>query len=116
MSAHRDLEAWIAARAVVVTVLRTSRTAWQPYLSEIFRQLQRSSLSAQLNIAEGYASGPGARCRHMLVIAYGSAVETDDLLELLRDEGHLPASEAETALAQCRRCQRLLRGLIKRYQ
>ena len=116
MSAHRDLEAWIAARAVVTAVLRTSRTAWRPYLSEVFSQLQRSSLSVQLNIADGYASGPGARSRLMLVIAYRSAVETDELLELLRDEGHLPASEAETALAQCRRCQRLLRGLIKRYQ
>ena len=83
MPGHRDLEAWKAARDVVVAVLGMSRTAWLPFLGEAFRQLQRSSLSAQLNIAEGYASGAGARCRHLLVVAYGSAVETEDLLDLL---------------------------------
>lgn len=86
------------------------------YLAAVFRQLQRSSLSVQLNVAEGYASGPGARCRHHMIIAYGSAIETDDLLEILSDEGHIKAEDAERVLADCRSSQRLIRGLVKRYQ
>ena len=79
-------------------------------------QLQRSSLSAQLNISEGYASGPGQRCRYLLEVAYSSAVETDDLLQLLAAEPDMPTAEITKALEQCRHSQRLLKGLIKRYR
>ena len=115
MAPHRDLAAWQAAREVVATVLRLSRGAWKPYLSAVFAQLQRSSLSVQLNIAEGYASGRTRRCRYFLEIAYGSAMETDDLLQLLADEGILAPDEAAAAIATCRRSQALIRGLIRRY-
>lgn len=115
MAPHRDLFAWQAAREVVAIVLRLSRGAWKPYLSAVFAQLQRSSLSVQLNIAEGYASGRTRRCRYFLEIAYASAMETDDLLQLLADEGILAPDEAEAAIATCRRSQALIRGLIRRY-
>ena len=115
MTPHRKLAAWQSARLVARTVLRASRQAWKPYLSALFSQLQRSSLSIQLNIAEGYAYGRTRRCRNHMEIAYASAVETEDLLDLLSDENVLPPSETAEALAQCRRCQALLKGLIRRY-
>ena len=115
MTPHRRLAAWKTARLVVRIVLRASRHAWKPYLHAVFSQLQRSSLSVQLNIAEGYAYGRTRRCRNHLEIAYASAVETEDLLDLLSDENVLPPSEATEALDQCRRCQALLKGLIRRY-
>jgi four helix bundle protein len=43
--------------------------------------LQRSSLSVQLNIAEGFAYGNSPTYTRFLGIAYGSAVETIELLE-----------------------------------
>ena len=116
MNRHRDLEAWKTSRAVVSQVLAASRTAWKPHLSAVFGQLQRSSLSVQLNIAEGYAFGPGQRCRNHLSIAYASAVETEDLLDLLVAEGVLSKDVGERALESCQRSQRLLRGLIRRYE
>jgi four helix bundle protein len=116
MTPHRKLAAWQTARLVVRTDLRASRQTWKPYLSAVFSQLQRSSLSVQLNIAEGYAYGPTRRCRNYLEIAYASAVETEDLLDLLADERVLPPAEATEALNHCRRCQALLKGLIRRYQ
>lgn len=42
-------------------------------------------MSVQLNIAEGYAFGDGPTFVRHLRIAYGSAVETGDILVLLRD-------------------------------
>jgi four helix bundle protein len=69
----------------------------------------------QLNIAEGYASGRTRRCRYFLEIAYASAMETDDLLELLADEAILAPDEAKAAIATCRRSQALIKGLIRRY-
>jgi four helix bundle protein len=47
-----------------------------------FAQLQRASLSVQLNIAEGYAFGDSPSFTRHLAIAYGSAVETGELLEV----------------------------------
>ncbi len=115
MTPHRRLAAWQTARLVVRMVLRASRHTWKPYLAAVFSQLQRSSLAVQLNIAEGYAYGPTRRCRNYLEIAYASAVETEDLLDLLLDEGVLPRADASDALNHCRRCQALLKGLIRRY-
>ena len=97
MSAHKDLKAWQAAHSVVRLVLHMSRTAWTPHAGAVFTQLQRSALSIQLNIAEGYASGPSPRCRQLLRIAYASAVETEDLLEMLSEEGLIQPLESESA-------------------
>ena len=69
----------------------------------------------QLNIAEGYALGsPGALRKH-LRIAYGSAVETTELLELALAEELIAHSELAPLLASCRRVERLILGLIHRY-
>jgi len=51
---------------------------------------------------------------HHLNIAYGSAVETGELLELCRDEQVLPPSVVDVALTDCCECQRVLLGLIRR--
>jgi four helix bundle protein len=54
-------------------------------------QLQRAALSVQLNIAEGYALKSSRRFRNHLDIAYGSAVETAELLDLTSELGLFPA-------------------------
>ena len=77
-------------------------------------QLQRAALSVQLNIAEGYALRSPKRFRNHLDIAYASAVETSDLLEISSSLGLLDTGLAEATLGRCRRCQQLIRGLISR--
>ena len=110
---HRSLRAWKEARAVVLHVLSLSRTSWQPWAGAVFAQLQRASLSVQLNIAEGYAQrGSGHHVNHFR-IAYGSAVETGDLLELLIDSGLLPATAAADVIARNDASQKLTWGLIR---
>lgn len=58
---------------------------------------------------------PRAIKRH-LVIAYGSSVETGDLLELILEKQLGPTDLVEKLLDQTFRTQRLLLGLIHRYQ
>ena len=62
------------------TVVAISRASWQPWAGAMFSQLQRSSLSVQLNLAEGYAYGRSRTTLRFWRIAYGSAIETGDLL------------------------------------
>jgi four helix bundle protein len=100
---HRSLEAWQEARAVVLGSLELTRNSWKPYAAALFSQLQRASLSVQLNIAEGYA----------LAIAYGSAVETGELLEIALDADVASATVVKRLLSSNQRSQRLLLGLLK---
>jgi four helix bundle protein len=113
---HRSLEAWKEARKVSLATLDASREHWKPYAAALFGQLQRAALSIQLNIAEGYALGGKKSFANHLRIAYGSAMETGELLELAMVKGILPESLARETLENCCRCQRLLLGLIKRYR
>jgi four helix bundle protein len=116
MKDHKSIVAWQEAHEVARAALRSCRIQWKPYAAALFGQLQRSSLSVQLNIAEGYALRSPKRFYYHLEVAYGSAVETAELLELALEEALLPDSEGQAILVRCRRTQSLLLGLIRRYR
>ena len=116
MQDHKSIVAWQEAHEVARAALRSCRLLWKPYATALFGQLQRSSLSVQLNIAEGYALRSPKRFYYHLQVAYGSAVETAELLELALEEDLLPDSEGQAMLARCRRTQSLLLGLLRRYR
>jgi four helix bundle protein len=111
---HRSLHAWQEARAVVLGVIELGRKSGKPYASALFSQLQRASLSVQLNIAEGYAFGESPSFTRHLAIAYGSAVETGELLEVALDAEIVAADVGTCLLTRNRRSQRLLLGMLKR--
>ena len=68
----------------------------------------------QLNLAEGYTFGDSPTFTRHLGVAYGSAVETGELLRLLADAGILsPVALAEVRQRNARN-QRLILGLLKR--
>ena len=113
---HRSLKAWKYARKVSFAALDASRECWKPYAAAVFGQLQRSALSVQLNIAEGYALDGKRSFANHLRIACGSAVETCDLLEVARDRDLVPAEKVAQAIADNIISQQLLLGLIKRYR
>ena len=111
---HRSLHAWQEARAVVLGVINLARVSWKPYASALFAQLQRASLSVQLNIAEGYAFGETPTFTRHLAIAYGSALETGELLEIALDAGVIPINVGRHLLCRNRRSQKLLLGMLRR--
>ena len=112
MRDHKSLLAWQEAHAVVLALLPAIRQIKYSYANPVFSQLQRAALSVQLNIAEGYALKTSKRFRNHLDIAYGSAVEAAELLELSSELQLLSTDLTAPALERCRHCQRLLRGLI----
>ncbi len=111
---HTSLEAWKEARAVALGCLAISRAHWRPDAAAMFYQLQRATLSVQLNIAEGYALGSRALFARHIRIAYGSAVEAGEILQLQVDAAIVPATLGEDLLAHNRRCARLLLGLLRK--
>jgi four helix bundle protein len=116
MRDHKSLEAWKEARFVMGGVVDLCKESWKAYVAALFSQLQKAALSAQLNIAEGYASGSRRSFANYLKIAYGSAVETGEILELFHDKEIVPTQQAKLLIDHCRRSQRLLLGLIKKYR
>jgi four helix bundle protein len=110
---HTSLHAWQEARATSVGVIRLARSSWKPYAAALFNQLQRASLSVQLNIAEGYTLGDSPTFTRHLGIAYGSAVETGELLQLALDAEIAEPENLKALLKQARRTERLLLGMLK---
>jgi four helix bundle protein len=110
MRDHKSLLAWQEANEVVKTVMRGARGHRHPCIE----QLQRAALSVQLNIAEGYALRSSKRFLYHLDVAYASAVETADLLELSEQIGFMSGELVKLSVERCHRCQQLLRGLINR--
>ena len=113
MRDHTSLEAWQEAHAASIAVIRLVKVSWRPYASALFNQLQRASLSVQLNIAEGYTFGNSPTFTRHLGIAYGSAVETGELLQLAIEAEVVHPGPTREILARTRRTQRLLLGMLK---
>jgi four helix bundle protein len=114
MQDHRSLGAWQEAHAVALGVLRLSRDSWKPYAAALYSQLQRSSLSVELNIAEGYSFGNTPNYTRHLGIAYGSLVETIALLTIGMEAEVFPAQVGTTLVRHATNARRLLVGLLKR--
>ena len=114
MRDHTSLKAWQEAHAVSLAVIALARTAWKPYASAVFFQSQKASLSVQLNISEGYTFGNSPTFTRHLAVAYGSAVETGELLRLLTESGIGGAPLVEVVRMRNAQSQRLILGLLKR--
>ena len=112
MRDHKSLHAWQEARGVVLGSIEIARTSWKPYAAALFSQLQRASLSVQLNIAEGYSYGRSRSFTRHVSIAYGSAVETGELLEVALDAKIVAKEIGDHLLKRNRASQRLLLGLL----
>jgi four helix bundle protein len=114
MRDHTSLRAWQEAHAVSVQVIRICKTSWKPYAAALFSQLQRSALSIQLNIAEGYTFGDSPTFTKHLGIAYGSAVETGELLRLALETGVMDENLLKPLLQRTQETGHILLALLKR--
>ena len=113
MRSHKHLFAWQKARKLVLLTHQFLARHWSPPSTAVFDQCRRAALSSQLNLAEGIASGPGPRCKYHYRIAYASAVEATDLLELCRDLRLGPDQELDSLVSLSREVQALTMLLLK---
>jgi len=114
MRSHRELIAWQRAHELAIDSHKYCARTWSPVHAAAIDQLRRASLSIQLNIAEGFAFGRSARCRHHLRIAYGSAVETTEILEFLDELKAPDAHDIGMLVDLSRRVQALTLRLWQR--
>jgi four helix bundle protein len=111
---HTSLRAWQEAHEISIAVIRLAQSSWKPYAAALFNQLQRASLSIQLNIAEGYTFGDSPTFTKHLGIAYGSAVETGELLRLALDSEIVGKESLSNLLKRTQETERILLGMLKR--
>jgi four helix bundle protein len=115
MRDHTSLLAWQQAALTAECCVRLHKLYWRPELYAVFRQLSTSSLSARLNISEGYALGGPALQRRHYRIAYGSTVETIDLLRMLNRVGEgIQPEHLEITMKAALNTRGLVWGLMKK--
>jgi len=114
MLTHKTLLAWQRARRLVLLVARAQRQYWQPWARSFWDQLQRASLSAQINLAEGYSLLSRRRWLQFVGIAHGSAVEALEIAELLEELEAVPPDIGRTLVEAAGESVRLSLGLLKR--
>ena len=114
MRDHRTFRVWEHSHAVALEVIRLSRSSWKPYAAALFHQLQKSSLSVQLNIAEGYTYGNSPTFTKHLGIAHGSAIETGELLRLAVEAGILEEKVVTPLLERNLEAEHILVALLKK--
>lgn len=101
-SVHVDYRRALRNRCAdfVHQVYRVTKTFPREELYSTTSQLRRAALSIPLNYFEGYARQRIAVQRNFLEIAYGSAKETEFLLEFVRDEGYIAHEQADKLLKE----------------
>ena len=114
MRDHTNMIAWQKAREVALGCLRLAKASWRPYAAPGYEQLTKAAVSVQLNIAEGYALWTTPKKRQHWRTAYGSAVETVECLEFLRDGGAAPRAECDRLIGLAREVSRILLALVRK--
>jgi len=107
-NSHRALDASLelvrALRRIVDRLSQADR--------DLARQIRRAATSITLNLAEG--SGRSGKDRmHCFRIAKGSALEVEAALQLTVAWGFAEEGEVTPALNLVRRCQAMIRGLLR---
>ncbi|HSL45376.1 MAG TPA: four helix bundle protein [Anaerolineales bacterium] len=109
MSDYRDLVFYQKAGEVVKGINDLIKT-WPKTMQaqEISRQVLRSAMSIGANIAEGHGRHEGSEYIHYLIIAQGSANETDHWLHTVIDLGLSPKTNIESLLRKNNEVRRML--------
>lgn len=113
MSDYRDLVFYQKAREVVKGINDLIK-GWPKTMQaqEISRQILRSAMSVGANIAEGHGRHEGSEYIHYLIIAQGSANETDHWLYTIVDVGLSSKPSVESLLSRNNEVRRMLAASI----
>jgi four helix bundle protein len=114
MESYRSLIVWQRAHDLFVTALRATEKPSPPRTWPVFDQLRRAAISVEANIVEGYALRAPRQFRRHLVIALGSAAESECLIRGAGELEYLPKDVVQQLLRLTDATIGLLRGLLRR--
>jgi four helix bundle protein len=106
---------WQKAHALALKVIKIAESTDRSYTRDIIiKQLIRATTSIGANIAEGYGRHEGKEYKQFLQIAYGSANEVDNWLNILKDAGLIPSGTVEALIAENEEILKILNTMIKK--
>ncbi len=108
-----DIVAWQEARKLVSNVYRLTNTGALAKDYGMRDQLQRASVSAMTNIAEGFDCESKTEFARFLSIARRSAVEVQSLLYAALDVGYIDGETFKIEYQQAEKTKALIGGLKK---
>lgn len=93
MQNYQNLKVWIKSHEITLKIYKLTKGFPKEELYSLANQLRRSSFSIPANIAEGCGKSSNKDFGRFLIIALGSANETEYFLLLAKDLGYLPAED-----------------------
>jgi len=111
MQRFTDLKVWQRSHALVLAIYRATASFPSDERFGLTSQLRRAAASVPTNIAEGSKRQGRLDYARFLNIAEGSLSETQYLLMLARDLGHLPPDLATSLLGEADEIARMLHML-----
>lgn len=116
MTGYKNLEAWKKSMQLVKEVYTLTANFPKEEAYGLTSQARRAAVSVPANIAEGCGRQFKKDTRQFLYVARGSLYELETLLDIAIMTQILAPVELETGLTLMNETQRLLNGLIKRYE
>jgi four helix bundle protein len=110
----RELKVWQFSHALALKVYKLSATFPREEMFGLKSQLRRAAVSVGANIAEGSGRHSDAAMRQLLVIAHGSATETQYLLLIACDLGYIQPPSKDRLYDEFANLRRMLNGFIRR--
>jgi four helix bundle protein len=108
----KNLNVWQLAHELTIEIYKKSKSYPSEELYGLTLQIRRATMSIELNIAEG-TCGSDTRFLKFLVIALGSAKETECCLMLSKDLMYLNKEDYEVLINKIKKVEGMLSNLIK---
>ena len=114
MKDFRMLNVWELSHQLTLDIYKLTKSFPKDELYGLQSQIRRASVSIATNIAEGAGRSSDADFARFIVIAYGSANETDYLLLLSKDLAYISPSEYELLNTKVNTIKKFLHNLLKK--
>ena len=111
----KELIVWQKAHSLALKTIKAANYANRSYSGDmVMKQLLRAVTSIGANIAEGYGRNEGREYVRFLQIAYGSANEVDNWLNVLRDSGLMQSEKTSELLKDNEEILKMLATMIRK--
>lgn len=108
---YEDIIAWQEARNLVASIHKLTNSVALAKDSSMRDQLQRASISAMTNVAEGFDCESKAEFARLLGVARRSTIEVQSLLYAALDVGYIDEETFDAEYKQAEKTKALIAGL-----